>query len=234
MRDRIFALLMAAFAGVRKDVLSQMARMLALQAATDDEAKALVDKLTKAQVDEFVKEFRADVDKEVTDSNKTFEATLKKKFDFVEKKVDPPKPDDPPKPKDDEPADIAAIVKAALAAELKPLKDELAGFRAGEVAKTRLQSLNDKLDGCKDETFKAKALKDFNRMRFETDDEFAEYLADTEKDIASANQNAANAALGGHGKPLFDNKTDTGVSAGVAQFIESQKKEGQALSGKEV
>jgi len=234
MRDTIFALLAAAFAGVRKDGLSQMARILALHATTEDEAKALVGKLTKAQVDEFVKEFRADVDKEVSESNKSFETTLKKKFDFVEKKAEPPKPDEPPKPKEGEPADIAALITAAVTAAVKPFQTELAGFKAGEVAKTRLQSLNEKLNGCKDETFKALALKNFNRMEFKTDDDFNEYLTDTEKDIATANQNVANVALGGHGKPLFDNKTDNGVSSGVAQYIESQKKEGQTLSGKEV
>jgi len=55
MKEKILALLMTAFAGVRKDGLTQLARMLAIQATTDDEAKVLVDKLTKAQVDEFVK-----------------------------------------------------------------------------------------------------------------------------------------------------------------------------------
>jgi hypothetical protein len=71
-------------------------------------------------------------------------------------------------------------------------------------------------------------------MKFETDDEFSEYLADTEKDIATANQNAANSALTGHDRPFFNQKNDSGVSAGVAQFIESQKSEGKTLSGKEV
>ena len=57
---------------------------------------------------EFVKEYRADVDKEVSDSNKTFETNLKKKYDFVDKgkKVEPgdPKPD---------PNDISEVVKAS-------------------------------------------------------------------------------------------------------------------------
>ena len=36
-----------------------MARVLALQTATEEEAKALVDKLAKAQVDGFIKLFRS-------------------------------------------------------------------------------------------------------------------------------------------------------------------------------
>jgi hypothetical protein len=234
MKEKILALLLAAFTGVRKDGLQQLARTLALQATTDDEAKALVDKLTKAQVDEFIKEYRADVDKEVSDGNKTFETNLKKKFDLVEKKN--PEPGGGGKdPKGDDPNDIAAIVKAALAAELTPLKQELANYKAGDVAKARLQSLNDKLNGCKDETFKTKALKDFARMKFETDDEFTEYLTDTEKDIATANQNVADAALGNQGSPLFNQKEESGISKGVAEYVASQKPDSKpTLTGKEV
>ena len=110
MKEKILALLIAAFSGVRKDGLNQLARTIALQATTEDEAKTLVEKLTKAQVDEFVKEFRADVDKEVSDGNKTYEANLKKKFDLVEKKA--PGSDDGGSGGGD-PNDIAAIIKAA-------------------------------------------------------------------------------------------------------------------------
>ena len=65
MKEKILALLVAQFAGVRKDGLMQLARSLALQCTTEEEAKALVEKLTDAQVKDFVKEFRAEVDKDV-------------------------------------------------------------------------------------------------------------------------------------------------------------------------
>jgi len=197
MIEQILALLTTAFTGVRNDGLRQLARTLALQATTEDEAKALVEKLTKAQVDKFVKEFRAEVDKEVSESNKTHEKNLKQRFDFVEKT---PNPADPPK-KEEKTDDIAALVKAAMAEAIKPIQTELAGLRDSEVAKTRLQSLTDKLKACKDETFKTKVLKDFGRMKFATKEEFDEYLTDTEKDVATANQSYANTVLGGHNAP---------------------------------
>jgi hypothetical protein len=233
MKEKILALLTAAFAGVRKDGLNQLARTLALQAATEDEARTLVEKCTKEQVDSFVKEYRADVDKEVSDSNKTFETNLKKKFDLMEKNPSKPAEEDPQK-KEEDPNDIAAIVKAALAAELNPLKQELASYKASDVAKTRLQSLNDKLTACKDDNFKAQALKDFARMKFETDEEFNEYLTGKETAVATANQNVANATLGGQGKPLFTQKDDTGISQGVVDYVASQKPDANRLSGKEV
>src|SRR3712207_1125235 len=110
MKEKILALLIAKFSGVRKDVLNHMARAFALQVATDEEAKNLVEKITDAQVNEYVKEVRADVDKEVSESNKTFETNLKKKFDFVAKRDTEPGGD--PKP---DPNDLAATIKAAVA-----------------------------------------------------------------------------------------------------------------------
>lgn len=233
MKEKILALLMAAFAGVRKDGLNQLARTIALQAATEEDAKTLVDKLTKAQVDEFVKEYRAEVDKEVSDGNKTYESNLKKKFDLVEKKTNEPG-DGGNGNGGNGGDDIATKLDALLDAKLKPLQEKLSKYEQGDIAKARLQSLNDKLGGCKDDTFKTKAMKDFARMKFETDEEFNEYLTETETDMATANQNVANAALGNHGTPLFTQKEDSGVSKGVAEFVASQKPDGTVLSGKEV
>ena len=210
MEDKIIALLTAQFSGVRNDGLRQLARLMALQCATEDEAKALVEKLTKAQVDGFVKEFRKDVDREVSDSNRTFEANLKKQYDLVERKKEPEKE---PK-KDDDPKDIASVVKAALAEELKSMRADIEGIKTGKVAELRLLALNEKLGACKSDEFKAKVLKDFGRMKFETDEEFAEYLADTEKDVTKANQGVADASLGGQQPPWksdvsFGNKQAT-------------------------
>ncbi|MCM1168795.1 MAG: hypothetical protein NC324_02550 [Bacteroides sp.] len=231
MKETILALLTAKFSGVRKDVLNQMARVFALQAATEEEAKTLVEKVTDAQVNDFAKEYRADVDREVSESNKTMESNLKKKFDFVEKggkKVEP-------EPKQAEPNDLASLVKTAVADAVKPLQDKLAGYEAENTAKSRLQQLTEKLNGCKDENFKAQTLKDFARMKFETEDEFAEYLNDKAKDIETTNQSVADMALrGGSGSPLFAQKEESGISKGVADYIESQKPANEQFGGKDL
>jgi hypothetical protein len=235
MKEKILALLIAAFSGARKDGLNQMARGLALQVSTEDEAKALVEKLTEAQVNDYIKEFRSEVDKEKTEATKTHEANLKKKFDLVEKKDPAPGAGGSDPDKGIDPNDIAALVKAVVSDAVKPFQTELAGYKASDVAKARLQSLNDKLTGCKDENFKAQVLKDFARMQFDTDEAFNEYLTEKETAITTANQNVANAALGGQTKPLFNAKDETtGVSKGVAEYVESQKPDNKAFSGKEV
>ena len=229
MKKTILALLVAKFQGARKDGLNVLAGILALQASTEDEAKALVEKITDAQVNEFIKDYRKDVDKEVSESNKTFETNLRKKYDFKEKGVEPG--NDPSK----NPNDIAEIVKAAVAAAVKPFEEKLSGYETKNIADSRLAKLNEKLNECKDETFKAQTLKDFARMTFANDDDFTQYLNDKTADIATANQNVANAALGGaSGKPLFAQKGDDGISKGVADFVASQKPEANAFTGKEV
>ena len=233
MKEKVLALLNQRFLGARKDGLKVLAGILAVQATTEEEAKALVEKLTKEQVEQFIKDFRADVDKEVSEGNKTFEANLKKKFDLVEK-VEPgnePKPKDDPKPADD----IATIVAQAVAGAVKPLQEELNRFKQGEVGKSRLQALQEKLAACKDETFKAQTLKDFARMSFADDNAFNEYLTEKENDIVAANQSVANAKMAGSGgAPLMAQKTEDGTSKAVSDYIASQKPEANTLTGKEV
>ena len=229
MKKTILALLVAKFQGARKDGLNVLAGILALQASTEDEAKALVEKITDAQVNEFIKDYRKDVDKEVSESNKTFETNLRKKYDFKEKETGPG--GDPNK----NPENLAEIVKAAVAAAVKPFEEKLSGYETKNIADSRLAQLNEKLNDCKDETFKAQTLKDFARMSFATDDDFTQYLNDKAADIANANQNVANAALGGaSGKPLFAQKGDDGISKGVADFVASQNPENDTFKGKEV
>lgn len=229
MKKTILALLVAKFQGARKDGLNVLAGILALQASTEDEAKALVEKITDAQVNEFIKDYRKDVDKEVSESNKTFETNLRKKYDFKEKETEPG--GDPNK----NPENLAEIVKAAVAAAVKPFEEKLSGYETKNIADSRLAKLNEKLTDCKDETFKAQTLKDFARMTFANDDDFTQYLNDKTADIATANQNVANAALGGaSGKPLFAQKGDDGISKGVADYVASQKPEANAFTGKEI
>ena len=229
MKKTILALLVTKFQGARKDGLNVLAGILALQASTEDEAKTLVEKITDAQVNEFIKDYRKDVDKEVSESNKTFETNLRKKYDFKEKETEPG--GDPNK----NPENLAEIVKAAVAAAVKPFEEKLSGYETKNIADSRLAKLNEKLNECKDETFKAQTLKDFARMTFANDDDFTQYLNDKTTDIANANQNVANAALGGaSGKPLFAQKGDDGISKGVADYVASQKPEANAFTGKEV
>lgn len=228
--QELLALLTAKFSGVRKDGLMQLARVLALQCASKEEAETIINKLADAQVSEFVKNFRADVDKEVSDGVKTSEANLRKKYDFKEKttKTDP-------EPGGGGTENIADIVKNAVAEAVKPYADKIASMEADGINKSRLQRLNDALASCRDETFKAQTLKDFARMTFADDTSFDEYLTEKTTDITAANQSFADNNMGrSGGSPLFSNKSESGVSKAVADYVASKNPENNQFAGKEL
>ncbi len=227
--EQMIALLMGRFSGVRKDGLAQLAKSLLLNATTEEEAQALVEKLSEQQVTDFVKDWRKEVDAEV---NKGID-TYKKKNPAPKKEEDSKGSEEPPAP--ETPADIATIVKEAIAAQLKPLQEELSSYKAADVSKQRRTTLEEKLKDAP-EKFKSKILKDYDRMSFDSDDIFNEYLTETETDLTEFNQELANQGLGrfprpgqgGSGKP-------SEVPAEVAAFIKSKEPEsGSNLGGKEV
>lgn len=231
--QEILALLMGKFSGTRKDGLMQMARMISLQCTTKEEAEELVNKLTDAQVSEFVKNYRADVDKEVNDGIQTNEANLRKKYDLKEKTVTNPNPE--PGGSGGDNNNIADIIQAAVAEAVKPYATQIEAMKANEVSNARLQRLNEALSGCKDETFKAQTMKDFKRMSFADDAAFDEYLTEKTTDITTANQSYADTNMGrSGGAPLFSNKDNGGVSKAVADYVAAKNPANNQFSGKEL
>jgi hypothetical protein len=199
MLEKIIVLLGAKFKGARKDTLAQIARALAMQATTEEQAQALVDVITDEQVTDFEREFRASVDKQVTDGVKKNENTLKEKFDFVEKKKQAPanpelKPED-----NDTPAWAKAIIE-----NNKRLADELAVVKAGEAGKLRKQAVEKAIEGAGDKT-KAKLLRDFALINFENDEAFDAYMEDTKAYVADVAQDDADKGLGQTASPMLGN-----------------------------
>jgi hypothetical protein len=219
MKEKILALLETKFQGMRKDGLNRLASAIALQVTTEEEANAIVGKLTAESVESFITDWRKEADVEIEKSNQTRETNLRKKFDFVEKKQ--PEVTTPPVTKEAGNIDAAAIQKLitdSITAATKPLLEQINTFKAGETAKTRLQALNDKLKDCTSEVFKTKTLKDFARMQFDTDEAFSEYLTDTENDVKTANQNVADSGLGAQGRPWYSNTPPSGKEATEAEI----------------
>ncbi|MCL1932760.1 MAG: hypothetical protein FWF53_02960 [Candidatus Azobacteroides sp.] len=217
MKEKILALLQAQFAGVRKDGLNQIANVLSFQIDTEEKAKEVVGKLTADQVNSFIADWRKEADAEIDKANRTREENLRKKYDFVEKK----QPEVTAVTTENGNFDTAAIQKLisdSIATATKPLLEKVAAFEKEGTEKTRLQALNDKLKECTNENFKVKALKDFARMRFDTDEAFTEYLSDTENDIKTANQNVADSGLGAQSRPIISNSSSGGKEATDAEI----------------
>ena len=220
MKEKILALFETKFQGERKDGLNQLAGAIAMQVTTEDEATTLVGKLTAEKVKQFITDWRKEADAEIDKANQTREANLRKKYDFVEKKPEPANstPPEPDKTGNFDAAAIQKLIQDSITTATKPLLEQINTFKAGETAKTRFQALNDKLKDCNDANFKAKALKDFARMTFDTDETFTEYLTDTENDIKTANQNAADSGLGAQSRPVISNTPASGKEATDAEI----------------
>ena len=219
MYEKLLALLIAKFAQARKDGLQQMARSMALHVADETEAQALVDKITDSQVTTFIKDWRKEVDSEISKGNKTYEENLKSKYELVEKKSSTDE-------KTDDQNDIASIVAREIAKAVAPLQEKVKAFETGKTVASRKAVLMGKLEGTP-EVFKKTVLKNFDRMKFEDDAEFDTFLADTETDGKTIEQELAHTGLKGF--PLHTGAkgkvTGEAVNADIADWAKSNKKE---------
>lgn len=106
---------------------------------------------------------------------------------------------------------------------IETLTTKLSAFEQGNVVQSRRQRLEAKLKDAP-EKFKARVLRDFDRLKFDSEDEYTSYEADIEQDIAEEVQ--ANAEAGAVGprasgiggvngkevKPASDKELDAAVS----------------------
>ena len=227
MFEKIIELLTTKFTGIRKDAIEMLARNLALQCDNDDDVTAAIGKLTDEKVNEFVKGYRSQVDKEVSASISANEKNLRKKYDFVEKKIDG---NEPKKTEGNDANDISAIINAAIAKAIEPFQNEISNLKQENTSKSRLQQVNEKLNACKNDVYKNQMLKAYQKMAFADDEKFNEYLTELDSDIAEANQSFANDSLRGV-KPLKSEVNNDGVSKAVSDFISSTD---SAFAGKKI
>lgn len=234
MKEKILALLVAMFQGVRKDGLNQLAGAMSLQVNTEEEANEVVGKLTADQVNSFVSDWRKEADAEITKANRTYEDGLKKKYDFVNKDKSDAEPTDPPaEPGVLDAAAIQRIVMQAVQSATTPLLEKVAGLEGSATNASRRDLLVKELADVP-ESYKTKVLKDFDRMAFTDEDSFNEYLDDTKGDVASFGQELADKGLGHQSPPMFGTVNKDGVSQGVQTYITEKTDEGKGLGGKEV
>lgn len=107
-------------------------------------------------------------------------------------KVDPPAPVE--KDKDEAPAWFKAHVENQNKV-IENLTSTVANLQQGNTIQTRRQQLETKLKDAP-EKFKARALRDFDRLKIDSDEDFTSYLADVEQDVAEEVQAASDAGLG--------------------------------------
>lgn len=209
-REEILALLQERFGGVRRDALDQLAGWIAITAGnTEDEAREAIGKYAPEAVEAFARDYRARVDREVTEAGRKIEARLRSKLNpsdegaphgggetSTERVQDTPERDSHTSERD-----VDELIRQAVERAVQPLADELARYRTEHTTRGRGERLQEALRQCRDEAFRSRALRDFGRMSFETDEDFDAYLHDLEGDVEAVNQAGARSALLG-AKPL--------------------------------
>lgn len=108
------------------------------------------------------------------------------------------------KNKDKKTDEIPAWAQALIDSN-KTLNDQLAAIKGEKITDTRRAKLGTLLKGTK--SFGDSKLRDFRRMKFDTDEDFDEFYAEVEADLKTFNQERANAGLEKLGLPVGGVKT---------------------------
>lgn len=181
MKEKILAQLKTKYKnlGVSDKVLEGIAEMLAVTTTEEGNIETAV-----GGVETLLKGFQSDADKRVTD------AVAKVKQPKAPEAPEPPKDEPPKETKDDD-----------MPAWAKTLLTKVEAFETSKVSSTRKQILEQKLEKA-NPTLKAKILKDFERMSFETDEDFTAYVTETETDLGELLKVENEQSLGALGRPF--------------------------------
>lgn len=150
--------------------------------------------------------------------------------DSEKKDLDPNKND--PEKKDEAPAWFKQHVENQNKV-IETLTTTVANLQKGNTIQTRRQQLEAKLKDAP-EKFKQRTLRDFDRLKIDSDDDFINYLADIEQDVADEIQAQSDAGLGNDspargasGGKLKDDE----VSPAMKEIVEQRKAEAAAKAG---
>lgn len=102
-------------------------------------------------------------------------------------------------PKNKEKNDDTPEWAKGLVQTVQSLNDEIAALKGEKVTTTRRGKLEALLKDAG--TFGTRTLKSFNKMKFESDEEFDEFYSDVEEDLKTYNQERADAGLSVLGNP---------------------------------
>jgi len=206
MEEKLLALLKAKFSGEREDGLNLLASTIVMQVNTEEEANSAVEALTKEKVSSFIANWRRLADSELTKATKTTEATLRKQFDFVEKKTTTTTTDPVTNPTN--PDNSAEVLEKLLQKHLTPLQQELEALKKGKSTESRTKALEEALKEA-NPAFRELQLKTFSKMSFETEDDFTNYLGEVKTDSEKFTQELTNQGLLNNGVPWSSNNPNS-------------------------
>ncbi|WP_231464697.1 hypothetical protein [Pedobacter sp. Leaf132] len=195
-RKEIFQKLRVKHKNVSKSILDKAADYIEKGVNEETEVDDAVED-AEGLVTGFFSIFQSEGDRRASEAAKGVNPDGKKD----EGKKDDDDPANPQPGKDDK--ETPAWAKQLIESN-KTLTDRLAAIEQGKTVDSRKQALETKLKGV-DEKFSAQTLKNFGRMKFDTDEEFERFLEEIETDAAEFTQNLSDKSLSQQTKPKSAN-----------------------------
>ena len=224
--EQIVALLESKFQGARKDVLTNLAGVIALQAEDEESANAIIEHMSADGVQKFGQTYRSRIDKEIQQSNQSFEKNLRQKYDFKEKGQQDP----------DQNGGTLTIdqVRQLMAEQLQPFTQRMDAFESTRQGIARREAYQAKLKESKlSSAAEEMLMSNFDRMRFKDDEEFNSFVSTQTPIIQKMSQEYADLNLRNDRKPLFGVTGNDGVSAAMKDYLENKNNDGGSpLGGK--
>lgn len=222
--EMLAAALTTKFPGVDAKIIGRVARKLGKTATgtTEAEAQTVADGVTFQQVLESYGDARATEASNTARQNAV--ADYEKKHGIRDGKpvqTATPETTSTPVGQSEQPDDVPAWAKALLESN-KAMQAELQAYKAEKTASTRLSQFRQAISKAPDKV-RQRYEKDFTRLTFKDDDDFAGYLREIEPDIAAI---ASQAQIRGAqvGSPLSGQTAGQGADALVKARFEAAAK----------
>ncbi|MBR3529216.1 MAG: hypothetical protein IKN84_06110 [Bacteroidales bacterium] len=236
MKKKLLELLEAKFPGARKDGLQQLANSLSLTVTTEDEATAVVGKITADQVADYIKEWRRVADAENSAAAQTRENNIREKYDLTEKgqqQQQQQQQQQTQQMQNGSAQDIQKMIEEAVTKATQGLQSTVATMQATDIAKARREKIEALFGKDTPETYKKTVLAGLEGRTFKDDADFDAFAELTKTNHAAFMQDMADRSLRGE-KPLLGGTNKDGVSNAVESYVKTETEQtGNDLGGKD-
>lgn len=234
MKGKILELLKTKFVGVDEKILERISEKLSEKTTSEEEAKKAVDGVTYQTI------IQSEADRRATEATKSAIENYEKKHGLKDgKKVDPEpqpkpesKPDPKPQPNGDDMPEWAKAMLENQNKQIEILTSKLDNMDKEKVANSRKALFAESIKALPDKQ-KAMYEKNFQRMSFESDDDFNAFMDDHKKDIEEViKENIAKGAV--FGFPIGSAGASGGgevsdILKGMAEKSEAERKNQKSL-----
>lgn len=230
MKGKILELLKTKFVGVDEKILERISEKLSEKTTSEEEAKKAVDGVTYQTI------IQSEADRRATEATKSAIENYEKKHGLKDgKKVEPkpdPKPEPKPEPKGDDMPEWAKAMLENQNKQIEMLTSKLDNMDKEKVANSRKALFTESIKALTDKQ-KAMYEKNFQRMSFESDDDFNSFMDDHKKDIEEViKENTAKGAV--FGFPIGSAGASGGgevsdILKGMAEKSEAERKNQKSL-----